>query len=109
MRSAAKRYAVAAIAFLAAAAWLGVALTSGFACLVVFVIALQIASAHQRRSGGGRQRTDAPGERPRRRPARSNERSALRPAEPARVRPARRIYDGGSTDLNWPVPSEATW
>jgi hypothetical protein len=86
------------MAFVAAAAWLGVSLKNGVACLLVFVLALQIAGAYQRR-----QRTAAR-ERPRR-PARANERHVSRP----KSEPPSRIYDGGGADMNWPVPSEATW
>lgn len=49
-RSAVKRYLLAAFAFMAAAIWFGEGLTNGFACLLVFELALQAARLYQRRS-----------------------------------------------------------
>lgn len=97
MRSAAKRYALAALAFLAAAIWLGVSLTNGLACLIVFVVALQATQLYQRRS---RARTRTASER-RNRPARhepavTETQRTLFPSvsEHDRSRASGRIYDG---------------
>ena len=114
VRSAAKRYAVAATAFLAAATWLGVSVIHGLACLLVFVLALQAAGLYQRRrrSGSHRRRGSSARDQP--------PRHEMAPAQEPRVSPSiasasdrsnssRRVYDGGREDLGWPVPREATW
>ena len=112
VRSAAKRYAVAAIAFLAAAVWLGVSVTHGIACLIVFVLALQAVGLYQRRSGFSRTRASSTRHRPpRRKAAPAREHPVFAPIASAndRSESSRRIYDGGRDDLGWLVPSEATW
>lgn len=112
VRSAAKRYAVAAMAFLAAATWLGVSVTNGIACLLAFVVALQAVGLYQRRSGSSGRRASSTRNRPPRRkatPAGEHPVSAPNTSAKDRSQSSRRIYDGGRDDSGWPVPSEATW
>lgn len=110
VRSAAKRYAVAAMAFLAAATWLGVSVTHGIACLLVFVIALQAVGLYQRRGGSSGRRAGSTRNRPPgRKAAPAREHPVSGPiTSPDRSQVSRRIYDGGRDDFGWPVPSEAT-
>lgn len=114
VRSAAKRYAVAAMSFLAAAVWLGVSVTHGIACLLAFVLALQAMGLYQRRqqSGSHRRRvSSARARHPRHQAPPAHEREVSHPVASAsdRPQPSRRIYDGGREDFSWPVPREATW
>jgi hypothetical protein len=51
LRSAVERYAVGAMAFVAAATWLGVGVTHGLLCLVVAFVGTQGVRAYQRRTG----------------------------------------------------------
>lgn len=110
-RSVAKRYLVAAFAFMAAAIWLGVGLTSGFACLLVFVLALQAVRLYQRRSTVRSRRTRSRREQPSRYESSPEEKDRPLPAAPGRhrARPSGHVYDGGREEIGWPVPSEATW
>jgi hypothetical protein len=117
VRSVAGRYLVGAFAFMAAATWLGVGLTSGFACLAVFLLASQAVRVYQQRSGSDSRRAGSRQERPsRERPSRSKrasaeERDVSIPAAPRieRPRPSGRVYDGDYEQLGWPVASDATW
>ena len=111
VRSVAERYAVAAFAFMAAATWLGVGLTSGFACLFVFVMASQAVRLCQRRPSSRSRRVSSSRERrPRSRPASAEERSAFQTAPGRdRSRPSGRVFDGGREELGRPVQSEAAW
>ena len=118
MRSVAERHLVAAFAFMAAAIWLGVGLTNGFACLLVFVLASQAVRVYQQRSGSDSRRAGSRQERPsRERPSRSKRSFAWAmgvsiPAAPRieRPRPSGRVYDGDRERLgSQPVASEATW
>ena len=111
MRSAAKRYAVAALAFLAAATWLGVSVTHGIACLFAFVLALHIVTVYQRRSASKSRGASARRDRPSRYDATPVKEDGVSHPTAAsdRSRPARRIYDGGREEFSWPVASEATW
>ena len=111
MRSAAKRYAVAAMAFLAAATWLGVSVMRGIACLSVFVLAVQAVGLYQRRGSSGRRLSATRNRPPRRKAVPARERPVSAPVTSAKnlTQSSRRIYDGGRDDLGWPVVSEATW
>jgi hypothetical protein len=117
VRSVAARYLVAAFAFMAAAIWLGVGMTSGFACLFVFVLASQAVRLYQLRSGSSGHRASSRRERPaRERPSRPKRESAKErdisiPAAPRieRPRPSARVYDGDRERLAQPVASEAAW
>jgi hypothetical protein len=111
VRSVAERYAVAAFAFMAAATWLGVGLTSGFACLFVFVMASQVVRLYQRRSGARSRGISSSRERrPRSQPASAEERSAFQTAPGRdRSRPSGRLYDGGREEFGRPAPSESAW
>ncbi len=112
VRSVAERYLVAAFAFMAAATWFGVSLTSGFACLFVFVLAFQVVRAYQRRSRSRTRNAGSAAERRSRYEYRSVEETDLPvPAarESDRARSSRRVYDGDRENLGWPVASEATW
>lgn len=114
-RSVAVRYLVAAIAFLAAAIWFGVGLKDGFACLLVFVLALQALRLYQLRSGMRSRRAPSRRERPSRYEPSPVEMPRPLPASPPaaserdRTRPSGRVFDGGREEIGWPVPSEATW
>lgn len=117
MRSVVARYLVPAFAFMAAAIWLGVGLKSGFACLLVFVLAFQAVRLYQQRSGSSGHRAGSRRAQPsRKRPARHKRTSATErdisiPAAPRieRPRPSARLYDGDRERLGQPVASEATW
>ncbi len=50
VRSVAERYAVAAVAFMAAATWLGVGLVHGLLCLLVALVAVHATRIYQRRN-----------------------------------------------------------
>jgi hypothetical protein len=111
-RTVAARYLVAAFAFMAAATWLGVGLTSGFTCLLVFVMALQAVRLYQRRNDLRTRRAGSRRERPsRHKPVPAEERSTSSPAPSRRERsrPSGRAYDGGREQTGWPPASEATW
>jgi hypothetical protein len=110
-RSVAQRYLVAAFAFTAAATWLGVSVTGGFACLFVFVIAFQAVRVYQRRRRAGARRA-----RSRREsvyiydPPSAEAQGLSRPVAQGHGRPQRsgRLYDGARESAGWPVVSEAT-
>jgi hypothetical protein len=111
-RLVAARYLVAAFAFMAAATWFGVGLKSGFGCLFVFVLALQVVRLYQRRSAAGGRRT---GPRRERRsgfkPVSGEETELLLPVLSGsdRSRPSRRVFDSDREEFGWPVASEAIW
>jgi hypothetical protein len=108
----AARYLVAAFAFMAAAIWFGLSLSSGFACLFVFVFALQAARLYQRRSDLRRRRSPSRREHPSRHEvALAEQEIALSPPPPrhARSRSGERVYDGGREEFGRPVASEAAW
>jgi hypothetical protein len=108
-RLVAARYTVAAFAFMAAATWLGVGLTSGFACLFVFVIACQAVRLYQRQSGSRARAGSRRKGRAYREAASAEEREISPPPAPTRSRHrSGRVYDGGREELGWPVASEAT-
>ena len=117
MRSVAERYLVAAFAFMAAAIWLGVSLTGGFACLFAFVLASQAVRLYQQRSGSDNRRAGSRREGlSRERPSGSKRASAKErdisiPAAPRIERPraSGRVYDGDREEFGRPVASEATW
>jgi hypothetical protein len=112
VRSVAARYLVAAFAFMAAAIWFGLSLTGGFACLLVFVLALQAVRLYQRRSDLRSRRSPARRERPSRHEvALAEQEIALSPppSRRDRSRSSGRVYDGGREEIGWPVPNEATW
>jgi hypothetical protein len=112
VRSVAERYAVAAFAFMAAAVWLGVGLTHGFACLLVFVLAVQAVRLYQRRSEA-RDRAGASSRDRRSRSERvpAEERSASSRRRPTSGRPSSSglLYDGDRQEPGWPVAGEAAW
>lgn len=111
-RSLAARYLVAAFAFMAAAAWVGVSLTGGFTCLFVFVLALQAVRLYQRRSDSRSRRSSPRRERPsRHEPDWAGEQipSSAPPARRDRSRSSDRVYDGDREELGWPVAGEAAW
>jgi hypothetical protein len=111
VRSAAKRYALAALAFLASAVWLGVSLTNGLACLLVFVAALQAAQLYQRRKRLRTRTASARGDRPERydpAPAEVQQTSLPPGSARDRSRASSRIYDGDRESLGWAAASEAT-
>ena len=97
-RSGVERYAVAGVAFVAAATVLGVGLVDGLVCLAVFLVASQAVRAFQRRS-------DA------RTPAARERRPRTRPEAPAiERRPRPGVYDVDSVKLDWPaVGDAASW
>jgi hypothetical protein len=108
----AKRYAVAALAFGAAAIWFGLGLIHGFVCLFAFVLALQAVRLYQRRGDRRGRRTGSRRERPSRYEAAStmerdvsprSGRGSDRPLSPGRV------YDGDREEPAWPLSREATW
>lgn len=109
-RSAVKRYLVAAFAFMAAAIWFGVGLKNGFACLLVFELALQAARLYQRRSSVHSRRAPAGRERPSSYPTGLVETEAhSMGARRTRTPSSGRVYDGRGQDIRWPVATEATW
>lgn len=112
MRSVAERYAVAAFAFLAAAVWLGVGLISGFACLLVFLLAAQAVRLYQQRSDAREEAQTSSRER-RSRDSRivAEEPSSSRRRSRSADRPAssRRLYDADREDLAWPAVGESSW
>jgi hypothetical protein len=99
------------VAFVAAAAWLGVGLTNGLICLFVFVLAMRLVRLYQLRSSS-RARSSSRNEprRPRESPP-TLERETSPRRESPRSQPRRsgRLYDGAHEELAWPVPSEARW
>jgi hypothetical protein len=110
--SVAARYAVAAFAFMAAATWLGVGLTSGLTCLCVFVLAFQAVCLYQRRSGARSRRAGSRRERPfREEPASASDTDSRTPAASGsdRSRLSARFYDGDREEVGWPVANEAAW
>jgi hypothetical protein len=110
-RSVAERYLVAAFAFMASATWLGVSLTSGFACLFVFVLAQQAGRLYQGRTNSRSRSTGSRPKRPaRRRPASGGTRRAPTRAVSVRdrSRPTDRVYDHGD-EVGGSVAGEATW
>lgn len=110
-RSLAERYLVAATAFVAAAAWLGVGLENGLACLVVFVLALQAVRAYQRRSNVRSRGAPSRRERRSRDESSLEEMATARPAASGRgrTRPSGRVYDGDREPSALPVASEPNW
>lgn len=111
-RSVTARYLVAAFAFMAAATWLAVSLTSGFTCLFVFVLAFQAVRLHQRRSGSRSRRSAPRRERPTRYESTTGDERDISPPAASRSnrsRPTGHIYDGDREELGWPVATEATW
>ena len=111
VRSVAERYAVGAVAFMAAATWLGVGLTNAFICLFVFVLGVRAAHLYQLRSSSRTRNASRSDPRRHREPASTHEPRTSPAREPARERDRRsgRLYDGAHEDLGWPVPSEARW
>jgi len=111
VRSVAERYAVGAVAFVAAATWLGVGLTNGFICLFVFVLAMRAVRLYQLRSSSRTRDGSRSDPRRHREPASTHEPKTSPKSEPARNRARRsgRLFDGAHEDLGWPVPSEARW
>lgn len=112
MKSVAARYLIAAFAFMDAALWLGISLTSSFTCLFVFVLTFQAVRLYQRRSDLRRRRTKVRRERPSHfEPVLTEETITPSPAPSRRVRsqPSGEIYDGHREEVGWPVTSEATW
>lgn len=111
-RSVIERYLVAAFAFLAAAAWLGVGLENGFACLFAFVLTFQAVRVYQRRSDVRSRRAPSRRQRPTRHEPPSVEgREMPAPVNSGRD-PAKRssqLYDGDRDGIGWAIPSEATW
>lgn len=108
-RSVAERYLVAAFAFMATATWLGVGLTSGFTCLLVFVLAFQAVRLYQRRGGSRSQRAGSRRERPSRYQPLTGEETELLLPEPSghgRSRLSDRVYDGDQ-ESGWPLASGA--
>ena len=90
LRSAAERYAVGAMAFVAAATWLGVGVTHGLLCLFVAFVGTQGMRAYQRR-------TEA------RASVRRRNRAPQRHRE-ARLTPSDRYDD---EDFDWPAVRDA--
>lgn len=111
VRSVAERYAVGAVAFMAAAAWLGVSLTNGLICVFVFVLAMRAVRLYQLRSSSRTRDKSRSDPRRHREPASTQEATSSPAREPTRTRVPRsgRLYDGAHEDLGWPVPSEARW
>lgn len=106
------RYLVAAFAFMAAATWVGISLTGGFTCLLVFVLAFQAVRLYQRRSDPRSRPASSRRERPaRHEPVQTEERisSSPPPIRRARSQPSGRVYDGDREQIGWSVASEATW
>jgi hypothetical protein len=104
------RYAVSALAFGAAAVWLGVGLVHGSACLFAFVLTLQAVRLYQRRSDPKSRRTRSRHERrshSRPLPKDGDISSAARRGG-TRSLPSGRVYDGDREE-GWPVSREATW
>jgi hypothetical protein len=95
-RSVIERYAVGALAFMAAATWLGVGVTHGLFCLVVAFGASQAVVVYQRRNRS-RARTTA---------TRDRERTRRRP--PVEDRSTRsELYDGEYVE--WRAAGDAAW
>ena len=111
VRSVAERYAVGAVAFMVAAAALGVGVVNGFICLVVFVLAVRAVRLYQLRSSSRTRAGSRSDARRHREPAPAHERTTSPPRTPARgqARASGRVYDGAHEDRGWPVPSGATW
>jgi hypothetical protein len=112
VKSVAARYLIAAFAFMDAALWLGISLSSSFTCLFVFVLTFQAVRLYQRRSDLRRRRTRSRRERPSHAEAVLTKEpiaSSPRPSRPARSQPSAEIYDGHREEVGWPVASEATW
>jgi hypothetical protein len=103
---------VAAFAFMAAATWVGISLTGGFTCLIVFVLALQAVRLYQRRTDSrSRRSASRPQRASRHEPALAEEKSISSAAPPRRdrSRSTGRVYDADRERIGWPVASEATW
>ncbi len=96
LRSVIERYAVAAFAFVAAAAWLGVGMIHGLLCLLTALVASQAVRLYQRRDD-------------------SRARAATRRRHRARPRPAadraerRSLYDADQVAFDWPTAGDAAW
>jgi hypothetical protein len=97
---------------MAAAAWLGVGLMNGFACLLVFVLASQAVRLYQRRSASrARVGTSSRQRSSRHEHVSGEERRASSRRRPASDRPSSsgRLYDGDREESGWPVAGEAAW
>lgn len=106
------RYLVAAFAFMAAATWVGISLTSGFTCLFVFVLASQAVRLYQRRNDLRSRPASSRRERPsRHEPVQPEERISSSPPAIRRARSQRsgHVYDGDREQSGWSVASEAAW
>lgn len=86
MKALAQRYAVAAMAFAAAAVWLGVGVVSGLECLLAFLVTSVAMDAVQRRNRVQERRR----------------RSTSRPREQRRPRPAVEADDADDWQLAEP-------
>jgi hypothetical protein len=109
-----QRYLIAAIGFVVAAVWLGVALSSGLECLLAFLLTLVVVTAVQRRqrvvAHGGHPHRTAGGHRHarRREPADPGGRPYPRHS-PSRSGPSRPLYDDEAAGGDRPRLAERHW
>jgi hypothetical protein len=103
-----QRYLVGAVAFAAAALWLGVGLVGAFECLLVFGLAMLVVAALQRREEVNARRARRTSGARARRPASSRGRRPRR-STPERAAPAwpARPHDEQSDD--WRRAARADW
>jgi len=97
VRSMSERYAVGAVAFMAAATWLGIAVVHGLLCLLVAFLGSQGTRLYQRRNGSRAQ-------------AATRRRHSAPPRQQPAERPARSsLYDADRDDADWRPAADAAW
>lgn len=94
-----QRYLAAALIFVVAAVWVGLALEKALECLLAFLCALFLATAAQRRQGEGRRRN------------RSRSRGGGLPDPRTRHAVQRRRAHRSNEDggAGWPLPADKRW
>ena len=106
MKSLVQRYLIATLGFAAAAVWLGVGLTKGLECLLVFLLTSLVAAVRQRRQLAV-ERVHAQSRR-RAVPDQRDQRHQPRHSG-SRSRPLRTLYDDEAAGDDWPHLVERHW